>query len=257
MSESACGGASSDSSASDKDSLECPTCGKSDFANRRGMKVHHKKTHGESLAGKRLVCDNCSNEFVEESLQRAEKQDHHYCSRECFEEHMKVRDDTVDPVWLEPMYGEDNPAWKGGSVALECDTCGDSYKRPPSEVEKYDNHFCSKPCRAEWMKKRMSAEKHPQWKGGHADYYGANWNRQRRKALERANDTCERCQTHTDSLQKSLEVHHLKRIAWFKENYDKPKWYQRANDLSNLVVLCRDCHNEWEGIPVRPQCSYV
>jgi len=256
MSENACGGASSSSTDTDKDSsVECPTCGRTDFASDRGMRLHHAKAHGESIAGVGVCCDSCGESFRKPE-QRANNHEHHYCSKACHNNHIALRGERGElekPDHLTPMYGEDNPAWKGGKASIECDLCGVEFERPPCEVDMYDHNFCSSDCRVEWMKERMAGENHPQWKGGHENYYGANWLRQRRKALDRDNYTCQRCQTHQDSLDRSLEVHHLKRIAWFKKNYDKPEWFERGNDLKNLISLCRDCHNKWEGIPLRPQ----
>jgi 5-methylcytosine-specific restriction endonuclease McrA len=219
------------------------------------MKIHHKKSHGESIAGVEVVCDNCG-EVTTKSKTRYEEMDHYYCGEECFEEHIKMRGENgelQEPDWIDPMYGDENPAWKGGDVSTECDTCGKTVERPPSEINKYENNFCSPDCRVEWMETEMAGEKHPQWKGGHAQYYGANWLRQRRKALKRDHHTCQRCKKEESELPRSLEVHHLKRIEWFKKRYDKPEWYERGNDLDNLISLCRSCHNDWEGIPLRPE----
>lgn len=42
----------------------CPTCGRDDFDGKRGMRIHHKLAHGESLAKRRdqYRCPECGQE---------------------------------------------------------------------------------------------------------------------------------------------------------------------------------------------------
>jgi transposase len=43
------------------DDARCPTCGRTDFADERAMRIHHKQAHDESLAdrGDRYRCHVC------------------------------------------------------------------------------------------------------------------------------------------------------------------------------------------------------
>ena len=101
-----------------------------------------------------------------------------------------------------------------------------------------------------------SGKDHPNWKGGHIEYYGPSWNKQREKALERANYRCE----HTGMSQKQhkelyagqgLHVHHIKPFREYGvENHAE------ANRLPNLRVLCSPEHRRWEGIPTLPEVNY-
>lgn len=59
----------------------CPTCGK-ECASYRGMKVHHSKAHGESIAGEVVECDHCGDEF-RKRLDRVERDAKQFCSRDC------------------------------------------------------------------------------------------------------------------------------------------------------------------------------
>jgi len=97
-----------------------------------------------------------------------------------------------------------------------------------------------------------TGEENPAWNGGKEYYYGPNWAEQASKARERDNHKCVVCGAEKDEGKPALHVHHIRRIGWFKDEYDSPEWYQKGNDLGNLVTLCGSCHPEWEGIPVRP-----
>lgn len=61
----------------------CPTCGDT-FDSKRGMKIHHTRTHGESLANKtELECQHCSEVFSRTTA-HANRSDSHFCSKDCF-----------------------------------------------------------------------------------------------------------------------------------------------------------------------------
>lgn len=77
---------------------------------------------------------------------------------------------------------------------------------------------------------------HPGWRGGYEPYYGANWQKQRKKALERDKYQCQECGSLTN-----LNVHHKQPVLTFKIR-------EEANFLDNLVVLCRSCHSKIEWI---------
>lgn len=71
-------------------------------------------------------------------------------------------------------------------------------------------------------------------------YPGKRWTRIRRQAIERDDRRCQSCGT-----RENLDVHHIKPV----ESFDVE---ERAHYLANVVVLCRSCHNKWEGIDHRP-----
>lgn len=67
---------------------ECPTC-EDEFSTERGMKIHHTRVHGESIAGTTVVCKNCDSKFQKTPC-RADRVDEHYCSQNCFIEDRKA-----------------------------------------------------------------------------------------------------------------------------------------------------------------------
>lgn len=131
MSENACGKASSGNSSADKEVTECPTCGRNDFSGRKGMKVHHKYAHGESLKGVNVSCHSCGETFrcSESRLRRSE---YVYCSQEC--QHNGLQGRT----------GQQSPHYD--RVEYNCDKCGKTMERKPSRVENYEFLYCSEEC---------------------------------------------------------------------------------------------------------------
>lgn len=89
----------------------------------------------------------------------------------------------------------------------------------------------------------QSGTLHHRWEGGKEPYYGSNWHEQRRLALERDQNRCRRCGCSTEQHRAEygigLDVHHVQPLRTF----DTP---EAANDLDNLVTLCRGCHNRIE-----------
>lgn len=133
MSESAPEGeaASTSGSEDNSSSAECPTCGDT-FANRRGMKTHHSKIHGESLAHT-IECEWCGVEF-QRCKAVAEDNDHNFCGDDCRGE------------WLsETNAGEDNPRWRDYETS-ECKKCGESFEHKPY----IDRTFCDIDCRNDY-----------------------------------------------------------------------------------------------------------
>ena len=92
----------------------------------------------------------------------------------------------------------------------------------------------------------MSGPNSPTWKGGRSEYYGPNWESQRKACLRRDRFTCRRCGLTQEQTGKEPDVHHLIPIRTFNKDYD------RANALPNLVSLCSCCHQFVEHNPTIP-----
>lgn len=216
-------------------SAECPTCGRTNFKSESGMKLHHYREHGELIGGYTIICDNCGEEDTRDYHRDSE---YNFCSNACQGEFLS---------------GEDHHQYKE-KVLVKCHTCGEGFRKHSSLAEKVSRHFCDSFCFGEWVSENKSGQNHPIWRGGHATYYGPNWERQRNKARDRDGYRCTVCGVEESKMDRELDVHHLKRIKWFKDNFESPEWYLRGNELDNLMSVCRSCHSEWETIPLRPDC---
>ena len=91
----------------------------------------------------------------------------------------------------------------------------------------------------------LSGPDHPNWKGGGSCYYGPHWHRKRRAAIDRDGGACVRCgvnqSQHKQRRGESLHVHHLRPFRTFDD-------HEEANQLDNLVTVCRQCHNALEKV---------
>lgn len=73
--------------------------------------------------------------------------------------------------------------------------------------------------------------------------YGDNWPKQRTKALERDDYTCQQC----GLKSKRNHVHHVRKIKYFANTHTGEVDYEAANNLENLKVLCPKCHRIADG----------
>lgn len=67
--------------------------------------------------------------------------------------------------------------------------------------------------------------------------YGPEWNNIRKAVMERDGFECTLC--HTKSSVSALHVHHIQPFRSFADK-------RKANELSNLITLCPDCHRRVE-----------
>jgi len=96
-------------------------------------------------------------------------------------------------------------------------------------------------------KPHRRGEDNPRYKNGHREY-GHGWDTIREDIIER-DGACQSCgisrEECEDEYGRDLHVHHVIPARKF----DDP---DKQNDPKNLIALCPDCHNRWEGIPVKP-----
>lgn len=120
-------------------------------------------------------------------------------------------------------------------VKMKCLYCGKEYQIPEWQFERGDSKFCSNQCRNYYFADQGLTLK---WRGGkeqHEHYYGPDWERQRKKALERDGYMCRKCGKF--SPWKEPNVHHIIPFKEFGiENY------KEANEEENLISLCDRCH---------------
>lgn len=162
------------------------------------------------------ICQNCGTEFKKWP---AEVKAGHgkFCSKKCYDETQWER------------------------VDVPCKYCGCILQRVPSRA----GGFCSKTCRSRWMSENWRGENHPGWRGGHIEY-GPNWLPQRKKALKRDNYTCQYCSKKKQKY-KNHDVHHITPFRTFGYIEGENENYKQANELTNLITLCRKCHKKAES----------
>jgi len=209
--------------------FECPTCGEDTYFSKRGVKLHHKMVHDESLGGMLVTCDWCGKDHRRQpSIAKA--REHNFCTKDCFYEWQREN----APV------GEEH--WDYTSKIIECDNCGSEIERSPSQTHR--TNFCDMDCRGEYY----SGENAPLWAGGTRQWdYGDNWEEQRGKARQRDGYKCQKCgvdeSEYKEKTGQHLHVHHIRKLKKFDEPED-------GNKLTNLITVCRSCHNKLEGFPI-------
>lgn len=123
-------------------------------------------------------------------------------------------------------------------LTRKCRTCGKLKYWQNGHLKKSPGNgwYCSETCKGP----RIAETKGSIYRGGPYRPYGSNWNAQARKARLRDGQTCQDCGLH--QIRPKLDVHHLIARRLYGGDFD------RANDLTNLVTLCRPCHTIREGV---------
>lgn len=258
---------------------ECPTCGKTGFANTAGMKRHHALAHNESIAGELVECAHCGTEtrkrpheirdyeynLCSEGCQREwlheqnsgsgnpryqdakDMYECHWCGENvelwpsvaALSERVFCSDECTSKWRSEYFSGEQSPRWS--QIDTECDWCGDSVTKHPSAVQNRKHTFCSKRCASNHHSQMMLGENNPNYTHGVSDSlrYGRNWERVRRRVLERDGYECQRCgislTDYYGRTGRSFDIHHRTPLSEFDS-------YESANQLDNLESLCQRCH---------------
>lgn len=136
----------------DSSAVECPTCGRDDFASRRGVKAHHAQTHGERLTVT-VECAWCGDE-KEVDENRVGRTENFFC------------DNTCRGEWQSQLDKESHSAWKGGKVVVNCAQCGAEKRVKRCKVEQQERHFCDNDCYGEWCSENRRGKQSPAWRGG-------------------------------------------------------------------------------------------
>jgi hypothetical protein len=208
---------------------ECPTCGRKDFKTVKGMKSHHKMTHGESIAGESSTCEWCGEDFRYEP---STGETGRFCSNDCKFDY-----------WDEN--GRDAEEIEAIKEGLPDDMSHDddwkqmlSERMTGREIEWSDEIADALEGRE---RPDLAGENNGNWKGGYDGYYyGPSWTKElRRRVRERDGYECMVCGVAEEDLDRELDVHHIVPFRKFGvENHEK------ANREDNLVSLCRSCHNQ-------------
>ena len=244
-------------SQSDADAKEfCPTCGE-EFANYRGVKIHHKKIHDESL--RIQTCAWCGSGFEGKPVRK-------FCSREC--QFASYRGgEKPSPETLRRMHHDeqkplkqiaDELGYSRGGLTNWMDEYGIEW-RGRSEAERLKNEQRTEAERREQAKAAHDAvreaveagEWHLQTENPERNGYGKGWTEEKRETVRELYDReCQACGlTGGESKERfgsRLDVHHV--IPW--SYFDDP---EKRNAVENLIPMCRSCHRKWEGVPVAPK----
>lgn len=275
-----------------KDETTCPVCNK-DFDAYRHLSLHCSHGHDESLLLKQQ-CAWCESDIIKPKSEYAYNTERHFCDMDCQSEWRSETlvgkdapqwggGDTTRPcnicggdVHRRPSYfekydrvtcskecysklqsklnkGEKNANYDPEAHAeTTCEYCDTVFEYTISNAPN-GRIYCSKSCRG----KDLTGPLSPNWKGGWVNGdYGANWRKQRKKALERDKYQCVMCGLDSDSAKEKtnspLHVHHRIRKEEFR-NEDGSLDYEKANAVSNLITLCVVCHGRWEEMPIQPK----
>ncbi len=72
--------------------------------------------------------------------------------------------------------------------------------------------------------------------------YGPDWPAQRRRARRRDRYTCQHCGAREEQTGREHDVHHRVPFRHFGYLPGQNENYRQANELKNLITLCRVCH---------------
>lgn len=175
----------------------------------------HRQKRNDPTKSKTKNCEECNKPFKSWTYRNTR-----YCSIRC------ARNADRKPDNFTNMY---------------CETCGNEYKIHKGVLKTRKSRFCSRVCYAEGMSRERQGENNVNYRGGTVRYRGRNWSKQKRAAMKRDNYKCQICGVNVKSLRKwGYAVHHIKPYREFDGDY------KAANQLSNLITLCRHCHGKVE-----------
>lgn len=193
-----------------------------------------------------IECTNCKNDFIPSKPERK------FCSWECYLD-SKKRPSYVchvcDKVFTPNRKPKnlDKPACSRRcsgiagrkEILLNCDNCGKSIKRRPSELVGKDNFYCSRGCAFMGYSERYKGPNSPRYNPELSDEERVR-NRKypeylswRARVYERDFYTCQKC---LDDTGGNLVAHHIYNFSEYPE--------LRTVD-SNGITLCESCHKEF------------
>jgi len=184
-----------------------------------------------------VQCSQCGKR-IKRDPDKIRRNEHFFCDQICYDEWRKVH-----------MRDEGNPNFSTPAIETNCALCDKPIRRKPWKIgkAKRTRHFCCPEHRTEWCKKNLIGPDSPNWKGGSVRYYGPNWHSQKSAARKRDGYCCQVCGITQKKNRKSLDVHHIIPFRAFNYAPEENENYLRANDLSNLISLCRNCHMKVEA----------
>lgn len=230
---------------SSKNIFNCTFCGKEII----GKKKKYKR-NGE--VADNIFCDRqCYDKYRRRNSERCclycnskfigigDKKNAQFCNDICRRKYFTQKTYSFCVVCGQGFYPFTVDKRNGNIICdTEIITCSDACKRK----READNELI----RRIKISKSITGNKHANWEGGRDRYRGENWSHQKYLAKVRDNYICQRCGiTQKNAIKKyksGLEVHHIIPYRYFNNDF------MSANNLSNLVSLCKSCHQltEWE-----------
>lgn len=187
-----------------------------------------------------VQCSLCGGTYHTTTQRIRMRTKHSFCSRECFYAYRKANPE----LFPSPPKKKAKPE---NRIERECLWCEKKLILLPWRVNRRSGRvFCGQECFAKWKSENLSGENSPGWKGGHSmDYGGSGWKSARAKVRKRDNHTCQDCGAKEQAHGYKMDVHHI--IPY--DTFDDPR---EANNLVNLVTLCRVCHvkRHKEGVTI-------
>lgn len=233
---------------SNSQTISCQTCGKKFLVYQCLIRAGKGKYCSRVCRDKRkttkveVICQVCNKKFLVYPS-RTRNGNVKYCSNKCRGKSQTMQIETTCQICKKRfMAGQSQIRVGGGKycskecrskgiikeVKITCPTCSKEFITAPGKIRKGEGKYCSKKCQGVAHRGSNS----PVWQGGVVGYRGYNWEEQRQKALARDDNTCQAC-----GVKMKLDVHHVIPCRLFAGNFG------RANELENLVTLCRTCHN--------------
>lgn len=240
----------------------CPTCGK-EFADSKHPNRKFCSHACAMLARRRRgirICPGCGVEF--EQRIPAQK----YCTAECGFKHRPRPEVTAKKACTCEWCGSEFWTWnsrpgrfcssqcrsefgahqpkgqRAKMVTVCCEICGKEFVVFASYFKLRGSRFCSLACKRKGASLDKMSAGNPNYIGGtRFPNRGRNWLSQRRAALNRDGGKCCVCGFKPRPTQKRMiDVHHITPYKDFGGDYLK------ANELTNLITLCRRCHGRVE-----------
>lgn len=191
----------------------CPTCGKEFQITAKHPNVRFCSESCFRESRRETRCCACGKEFRVSKGTRKK-----YCSAECGFRFRPKREVKARKICI-------------------CDWCKNGFTVWNSRPGRFCSHLCRSKYAARQPKKIGIVA--PQSRG-------KNWSTQRKLALARDSSACQICGKKKSKIRThDITVHHIVKYGDFQNDYIT------ANQLSNLITLCRLCHEQVEnyGLP--------
>lgn len=199
------------------ETLICPCCNAVFTARKWSKRKYCSSQCADKINGlKRKTSETRYCLICNTSFETRLSKDQKYCSQKC----MGIAQ-TISTNWQ----------------THDCEWCGETFTRYNIEPI----HFCCKACHGNWMTQHRKGENNPAYKTGRVlANRGSGWQTKREVVKKRDGYKCQICGRKPKQNEKRvISVHHIKPYREFKSS-------DEANAMSNLITLCRKCHDKVE-----------